>query len=108
MCICACLRFCVCMCACVCFVLPLLLVSHLVSIRAGSIKHREKTVEQTVFHTYSLSQTHSLVAMNTVLWVFLLCMPGYLITHTLDCADGGMDCDSGLGEGVKVRAFYTF
>ncbi|XP_053468123.1 uncharacterized protein si:dkey-12l12.1 [Ictalurus furcatus] len=41
--------------------------------------------------------------MNTVLWVFLLCMPGYLITHTLDCADGDMDCDSGLGERVKLR-----
>ncbi|KAF4075874.1 hypothetical protein AMELA_G00223990 [Ameiurus melas] len=41
--------------------------------------------------------------MNTVLCVFLLCMPGCMITHTLDCADVGMDCNNGLAERVKLR-----
>ncbi|XP_060756877.1 uncharacterized protein si:dkey-12l12.1 isoform X2 [Neoarius graeffei] len=41
--------------------------------------------------------------MNTVLWVFLLCMQGYLLTHALDCADGGTDCDSGQVERAKSR-----
>ncbi|KAB5533089.1 hypothetical protein PHYPO_G00127720, partial [Pangasianodon hypophthalmus] len=75
----------------------------LVSIRAGSIKRRKKTAKLTVFHTHSFSQTHSLIAMNTLLWVFLLCMQGYLLTYALDCADGGMDCDSGQVERVKSR-----
>lgn len=109
--ICACLRLCVCVwlcaCMCVCFALPLLLGAHLVSIKAGSIKRRKKTAGLTVFHTHSLLQTHTPAAMNTVLWVFLLCMQGYLLTHALDCADGGTDCDSGQVERAKVRAFYT-
>lgn len=92
---------------CVC-ILPLLLVSHLVSIRAGRIKCRKKIAKLTVFRTHSFSQTYSLLTMNKVLCFFLLCMQGYLLTHALDCADGGMDCDSGQIERKKVRAFYTF
>ncbi|XP_058231960.1 uncharacterized protein si:dkey-12l12.1 isoform X1 [Hemibagrus wyckioides] len=43
--------------------------------------------------------------MNTVSFFFLLYIQGYLLTHALDCADGGMDCDSGQVERIKTR--YT-
>ncbi|KAK2815034.1 hypothetical protein Q7C36_023300 [Tachysurus vachellii] len=45
--------------------------------------------------------------MNKVLCFFLLCMQGYLLTHALDCADGGMDCDSGQIERKKTRYINT-
>ncbi|KAI4877838.1 hypothetical protein NFI96_021887 [Prochilodus magdalenae] len=44
--------------------------------------------------------------MSPALWVCLLCLQGYLLTHALDCADGGRDCAgrevSEVSE-VKVR-----
>ncbi|XP_053344172.1 uncharacterized protein si:dkey-12l12.1 isoform X2 [Clarias gariepinus] len=40
--------------------------------------------------------------MNTVLWVFLLCMQGFLLTHALECADGDMDCNSSQVKRLRV------
>ncbi|XP_066500412.1 uncharacterized protein si:dkey-12l12.1 [Hoplias malabaricus] len=41
--------------------------------------------------------------MATALWVCLLCLQGYLLTHALDCADGGRDCAHGEVSKVKIR-----
>ncbi|XP_072534766.1 uncharacterized protein [Salminus brasiliensis] len=41
--------------------------------------------------------------MSSALWVCLLCLHGYLLTHALECADGGRDCAAGEVSEVKLR-----
>ncbi|XP_062841822.1 uncharacterized protein si:dkey-12l12.1 [Trichomycterus rosablanca] len=41
--------------------------------------------------------------MRTALWVWVLCVQGYLLTQALDCADGGADCANAQVSRVKVR-----
>lgn len=41
--------------------------------------------------------------MGSALWVCLLCLHGYLLTHALECADGGRDCAGGEVSEVKLR-----
>ncbi|XP_065150928.1 uncharacterized protein [Paramisgurnus dabryanus] len=41
--------------------------------------------------------------MATVLWVFLLCLHGCLLTHALDCAGRGADCAGTQVTEAKVK-----
>ncbi|XP_035382305.1 uncharacterized protein si:dkey-12l12.1 [Electrophorus electricus] len=41
--------------------------------------------------------------MSTVLWVCLLCLQGCLLTHALNCTNGGGNCVPGQLSSVKLR-----